>query len=167
MRYDFGYPFIFGTGITLLISVSPFPIQIFGNSGLLNLIIGILQILAGFYIASLAAVSTFAKEGMDDLMAGKTPELLVLKNNKEISEKLTRRRFLSLMFGYLAFISIFLYFIGGAANLISSGIASSIPVKIQPYIKWSFIWAYMVFTSNMVVTTLLGLFYMCDRIHRK
>jgi len=34
-------------------------------------------------------------------------------------------------------------------------------------LKWPVITAYLFVTSNMMITTLLGLYYMTDRIHRK
>lgn len=167
LRYDFVYPLVLGTGLTLLLFFYPLPVKVFGTDGLLDLIVKILQILTGFYIASLAAVATFNKADMDELMSGKPPTLKVFKNGKETQERLTRRRFLCLMFGYLAFISISLYFIGGFANLFSYNISQLIPIVLKTPVKWVFVWSYLVITSNLIVTTLLGLFYMCDRIHRE
>ncbi len=165
-RYDFFYPLIAGFCITALLFFSPIEVQIFGNSGLIDLIIGILQILTGFYIASLAAVATFNKEGMDELMSGKPPKLLIWLRGTTVIIELTRRRFLSLLFGYLAFLSISMYFLGGAANLIAPGIINLIPSFLHICTKWFFILIYLTVTSNLIVTTLLGLYYMCDRIHR-
>lgn len=166
-RYDFIYPLIIGTSITAFLFFYPLPINIFGPNGLLSLIVNILQILTGFYIASLAAVATFNKGDMDEHMKGETATLTVIKRGVKLPEKLTRRRFLCLMFGYLAFISILLYFTGGLANLFSGSIVQLIPPLLKQAAKWSFTWTYLVVTSNLIVTTLLGLFYMCDRIHRE
>ncbi len=165
--YDLWYPLGTGTAITFIIYILPFKITIFGSSGLIELIIEILQILTGFYIASLAAVATFHKPDMDKPMAGTAPKLKELVRGVEVISSLTRRRFLSYLFGYLAFICIFLYFLGGSANLIAPGIIKFIPVYLLAPVKWFFLWFYLVVTSNMIVTTLIGLFYMCDRIHRE
>lgn len=166
-HYDYTYPILFGTSVTGLLCFGPADIKVFGDKGLIDLIIGILQILTGFYIASLAAVATFNKIDMDNRMAGAPAKLSVLMRGEEIIETLTRRRFLCLMFGYLAFVSMFLYFLGGLANLFSPHAAELISSSVQPYMKWIFIWFYMVVSCNLIVTTLLGLFYMCDRIHRE
>ncbi len=142
-------------------------LKIFGDKGLLDLIVGLLQILTGFYIASLAAVATFNKSDMDSKMKGEPAKLSVLVRGVPVTEELTRRRFLCLMFGYLSFVSIFLYFAGGVANLFSSHIAGLLPLKLHSWAKWLFVWIYLTITANLIVTTLLGLFYMSDRIHRE
>lgn len=166
-RYDIVYPLIIGTVVTVFLFVYPIPVRIFGKSGLIDLIVNILQILTGFYIASLAAIATFNKSDMDAHIKGETATLIVLKKGVWLPERLTRRRFLCLLFGYLAFVSIILYFVGGFANLFSESITQLIPPYFQKFVKWPFIWCYLVVTSNLIVTTLLGLFYMCDRIHRE
>jgi hypothetical protein len=151
---------------TILLILLPRPLPVFGGDGLIKVITGILQILTGFYIASLAAVATFDKQGMDDPMPGKPIALNVKRRGHTKSEILTRRRFLCLLFGYLALLSFFLYFLGAIANLVTDNVKYLLPVASHSLIKWGFVFAYLFLTVNLVTTTLHGLYYMVDRIHR-
>lgn len=166
-KYDYVYPIVIGSISTLFFFYYPKPLQIFGQNGIISLIIGIVQMLTGFYIASLAAVATFKKKGMDDHMKGQTAELKIMKKGVCDIETLSRRRFLCLLFGYLAFISIVVYFTGGLANIVAPTVSNFISIKLRMIVKWGFLWFYLVVTANLLVTTLLGLFYMIDRIHRE
>jgi hypothetical protein len=79
---------------------------------------------------------------------------------------LSRRRFLSLMFGYLSFVSLFLYLGGGIANLFADSFKALLPLYWHPAARWIFVFLYIFLLANLLITTLLGLFYMSDRIHR-
>lgn len=154
--FDIILPVIFAIGFIVLLNQFAYPIKLAGKDSLISLVNGMLQILSGFYIASLAAVSTFQKEGMDLPMEGSPPKL---KGNV-----LTRRNFLSYLFGYLAFISILLYFIGGFVNLFQS----NIPVALDGFFeKWNFIFlfTYLVLVFNVFFTTVLGMHFLIDKIH--
>lgn len=156
--FDFILPIVTTLSFLYLVSCLSVPIKLLGKDGLVSLINGLLQILAGFYIASMAAIATFNKEGMDDVMDGTPPKL------KGID--LTRRQFLTYLFGYLAFCSIGLYFIGGFAQLANvslSHLANSSP----SFIKTLFVGLYIFSISNIMYTTVLGMHFMIDKIHRK
>ncbi len=75
----------------------------------MQLVNGLLQVLIGFFVASLAAVATFQRPGMDENMRGKAPTLQ--------GKGVTRRQYLCYMFGYLAFMSIAVYFGSGVLEL--------------------------------------------------
>lgn len=159
--FDLILPVIFSLLASGLFYCLPNPVNFVGNGGVISLVNGIFQILSGFYIASMAAVATFQKEGMDNVMEGDPPTLTV--NNS--SKKLTRRVFLTYLFGYLAFMSIFVYFIGGFIQLASASVSilfSDIPLLV----KYLFIWIYMFMVFNVLCTTLLGMHFMIDKIHR-
>jgi len=143
-----------GTGITLFCLEKP--VNLINKDGLISVINGILQILSGFYIASMAAVATFQKDGMDSIMAGSPPTLKGVE--------LTRRKFLTYLFGYLAFASILLYFIGGGAQLLAPTIHNIdwLNIKIIKYISVTF---YIFFIMNIFCTTILGMHFMIDRMH--
>src|SRR5947209_7182579 len=101
---------IFCAGITAVILLSiPVRPTIFGGSGILSQLSGLLQILPGFYIASLAAIATFNKENMDHYMPEPTPTVTVRVGAQSCPIRLTRRRMLSLLFGYLSFLSLLLF----------------------------------------------------------
>ncbi|MFW3346931.1 hypothetical protein ACN9PN_00890 [Klebsiella pasteurii] len=154
--FDWILPVLTAAAITVVISILPKSVSIIGKDSLVSLVNGILQILSGFYIASMAAVATFSKEGMDDVMQGEPPKLK--------KQKLTRRKFLTYLFGYLAFMSIALYFLGGALQLTSTSIKelhlSSIPIA-----KGILLFFYLTAVCNIIYTTALGMFFMIDKMH--
>lgn len=166
LSYDFYIPAIFTIIIVSLLVGFPKPVKLLGQNGLFDSIIGLLQILTGFYIASLAAIATFKKPGMDQTMPGEPPTLKTSFRGKIRIDQLTRRRFLCLMFGYLAFASVFLYFVGNSVFIFEENFKVLIPAQMYPLLKWSFVAVYVFITSHLIVTTFLGLYYMVDRIHR-
>lgn len=166
-RYDFFIPTIVAASGTIFLIILPHPVPFFGERGVISVITGILQMLTGFYIVSLAAVATFQKRGMDEKMPGPSIELEVTtKGQKKKIEELTRRRFLCLLFGYLALLSFFLYFLGAAANLLAENAKYIIPENYHAFVRWGFAGVYLFLTANLFTTTLHGLYYMVERIHR-
>jgi hypothetical protein len=164
--YDFVLPLILSVLFTGLLLVLPVQIEVLGSNGLVSIFTSLLQILIGFYIASLAAVATFDREIMDSVMVGHPPILKKTVKGEIEEEQLTRRRFLSLMFGYLSLLSFFLYFFGAFVNLLEPSLLSLTSVKTLPYLKWGFVFIFLFLASNLFITTLLSLYYMADRIHR-
>jgi len=129
-----------------------------------NILIGIL---IGFYIAALAAISSFANENLDQIMKGRPTTLTSKRQGKKVEEELTRRRFLSILFGYCSFISMSLYAIGIIRRHISWRF--SIPEEylcavtlLDGVVKMFYLWL----ISSLFVATLLGLHYLIERIHR-
>ncbi|HEY4344421.1 MAG TPA: hypothetical protein VGN05_08740 [Parvibaculum sp.] len=165
-KYDYGYPLAFATltvGVSLLV---PIQVNVFGNDGLIKIISGLIGILAGFFIASLAAIATFNNAGMDRVMPGQPPVLDVTVRGRKAQLQLTRRRFLSLLFGYLSMLSIFLYLIGEVSRVIAPDVVRSLQSNWILLLRTTFLFLYMCVFANLLVTTLLGLFFMSDRIHR-
>ncbi|MBL1419558.1 MAG: hypothetical protein COC24_003515 [Alphaproteobacteria bacterium] len=151
-----------GTGFLL-----PTKVNVLGAGGFVSALNQLLSILVAFYIASLAAVSSFSSSYLDKKIAGLPIRLNVIHQRKKNVIELTRRMFLSTMFGYLAFISIFIYVLGVLAIQLGADIA----VLLEDYIaintsRFIFVTAYTLLCTNLLFTTLLGLHYMSDRIHR-
>ncbi|EPG0528777.1 hypothetical protein ACSWYU_000266 [Vibrio harveyi] len=136
---------------------SPVPIKILGSDGLVTLINGLLQMLVGFFVASLAAVATFNRDGMDEIMVGKAPTL----NGVSV----TRRQFVCYMFGYLAFMSIIAYFSGGIVNLGIDAIRVIAGTQFATF-RVIGLYLYLVVICNIVFTTLLSLYFLTDRVVR-
>ncbi len=164
--YDWLLPIILATICTLAYWRLPYKPALYGTNGFISYISDIIKFLSPFYIASLAAISTFSNENIDETMIG-DPCLLKtkIKNNSKNIE-LTRRQFLCYLFGYLSLISLFLYFFAYIADISRQNIAHCIPVDIQIYIKYLFIWFYLFCFYNMIISTLLGLHYLSNRIHK-
>lgn len=127
----------------------------------------LMGILVGFYIAALAAVSSFANESLDQIMKGRAPTLESSRGGRKIIETLTRRRFLAVIFGYCATLAVVLYIFG--VIQVHFTIEQSVDcwlknvVNIIEQISWAiYVWA----ISSLLVVTLLGLHYLVERMHR-
>ena len=132
--------------------------------GDVNVLMGIL---VGFYIAALAAVSSFSNENLDQVMKGRAPTLTTARGGEAIEEKLTRRRFLAILFGYCAILAIVLYVFG----VLQVHLTMAQPValwaqealSIARLLAWGL---YVWIISSLLVVTLLGLHYLVERMHR-
>jgi hypothetical protein len=127
----------------------------------------LMGILVGFYIAALAAVSSFTNENLDQAMKGRAPTLTTSRQGNEIKETLSRRRFLAVLFGYCATLSIGIYAFGVLSVHVS--LVSTAPAWADSLV-W-FIgqvgWAlYTWMICSLLVVTLLGLHYLVERMHR-
>src|SRR5690606_6977027 len=95
----------------------------------------LLKMLIGFYIAALAAVSTFPGQNLDQNFSGSKMILTVRRMGKKKTKNLTRREFLSYLFGYLAFLSIWLFILGVVMQLAGPYFANLLGVEIKQYIS--------------------------------
>lgn len=154
--FDVAIPLIFSVIITSFIFYLDNPITLLAKDGLISVVNGILQILSGFYIAAMAAVATFQKTGMDEVMDGSPPKLK--------GKDLTRRKFLTYLFGYLAFSSIFMYLAGGGLQLLNSTITHIWLFK-NIVAKFIFVFIYIFIIANIICTTILGMYFMIDKMH--
>jgi hypothetical protein len=164
--YDVIIPLLFTIAATTLYWYLPLPPRLLGVGGLVTAFTALLQILTGFYIASLAAVATFSAPGMNEFMKGDPPKLYVWRSPDNPDGKLTRRQFLSYLFGYLALLSIVLYFAGAVAADIEANLRAMTPSFAYPAVKSVVSWFYLFASFNLLSTTFLGLYYMTERIHR-
>lgn len=168
--YDFIIPSL---GAVLAMAVYFFchdQIPLVGSSGLIVQVNGLLQVLIGFYIAALAAVSTFSNSSIDEVMAGDPPTLLEKFRGTEIKVELTRRRFVCFLFGYLALMSFILFSVGLVSillgKMISAWIVGLSSIEVLWLIKTVFVGFYSLILINLISTTLLGLYYLSVRFHQ-
>lgn len=114
---------------------------------------GLLQMLAGFYVAGLAAVVAVqgnSHQGLD-LPGHNAPTL----NGKE----LTRREFVALMFGYLAVGALGTYCLTVVALKAGPALASAVG-HTWVYWRWLPIVAWASLVSHLASITLLGMSYL-------
>lgn len=163
---DWVVPALLASIVTSALLSLPHPVRVLGESGLISIFTNLLQILVGFYIAALAAVATFERSGMDEPLAGEPVQMVELCNGHLTTVNLTRRRFLSMMFGYLSFLGLALYFFGALVTLLAENLRVVIPDEMRISAIGAFLFFYLFWASNLLVTTLLGLHYLSDRIHR-
>jgi hypothetical protein len=140
-------------------------IDLFSANGLISRLLGFLQSLPGFYIAALAAISTFNNPDMLKPMPGETPTMRVLYGGGLEVVRLTRRRFLSAMFAYLTALSIFLTLAAMIGLAMAQPLKEMIQPALQEIIRSAFSFVFFIFLSQLVLVTLWGLFYLGERIH--
>jgi hypothetical protein len=122
----------------------------------------LMGVLVGFYIAALAAVTSFPNESLNNIMSGDAPKIREKHGSELIS--LTRRRFLSILLGYCAFQSIFIFVLGSISAAVDLG--GEVPASMVAIIKatWWFIYAWLL--SSLFIVTMLCLHYLIERMHR-
>ncbi len=165
IKFDLIIPFVFAC-LFFAPAFSPeFRQAAVTNLDMLGRSSDLLSILTGFFVAALAAVATFGGNEMNEVMPGAVPVTLRHKNVAEL-EILSRRRFLCFLFGYLAFSALAIYLFGFAFYAFQAFLVPKImpSFKIESFVVF---WAVYGFAlGNLLSNTLLGLFYLTDRIHR-
>jgi hypothetical protein len=166
--FNWIYPFTLTAAISSYILLCPVALPLFacGNSStVIGHILPTLQILPGFYIAALAAIATFPRNLMDQEIAGVKLYLDAVENGMAAKRSLTRRHFLCYLFGYLCFLSLWLVCFGCLLE-VAPPTAFLAPDK-RIYGEWFFFVLFLFSFVQMLVLTLLALFYLSDRMHWK
>jgi hypothetical protein len=165
--YQFYYPLILTcVGFSLFISGRWVGLEI-DESDFVSDLNSLMGVLVGFYIASLAAVSSFENKNLDIAMKGRPTKLRTFRADKEIVETLTRRRFLTILFGYCAILSVIVFALGMLSLNVSFEVELESSffelLRFLTYVFWA---GYSWLLSSLLVSTLLGLHYLVDRMHR-
>lgn len=163
--FDWVFPLALTVGLWAFLTFVAGSPRVFGSTGLVAGVNGLLQVLVGFYIAALAAIATFQKPGMDEKISGDPAILDEQFRGRTLSTELTRRRFLCYMFGYLAWASLALYFAGVIGNLSVDAVHARLTPTAWVALKHAGLLVYLFVVSNLTITTMLGLYYMAHRLH--
>ncbi|WP_223496805.1 hypothetical protein [Pseudomonas sp. A-RE-26] len=140
-------------------------LNVFGDSGILSRVLGFIQNLPGFYIAALAAIATFGRSDIDNIIPTPTPMIMEVREGEENRIPLTRRRFLCMMFSFLTAECVVLILV--SIGLLSfAGDYQGRPIEgFKVFTGIGFL-IYMLFFYQMVLATFWGLFYLGDKIHQ-
>lgn len=168
-RYDLWLPLAVAALTTVGYLMLPQSLPLVSASGVTAQIQELVKILAGFFIAALAAIATFQRSDLDRVMAGTPPTLEEFDEDegRDVTTALTRRRFLCFLFGYLAFLALALFIATAAALVIKPWVVTALP---PVWLGWTRAAAAFVFLFgfwHMMAIALLGLYYLTDRLHRK
>lgn len=157
--YDWLIPLLF-TLATGAIVYKFVPVQkVVGDGGLISELTSFVSNLPGFFIAALAAVATFDKHDIDQVMASVPPKIKIMHHGNPLVVDMTRRRFLCVLFSYLTAMSIFLVLISRIF------LSFEVPEDYFLVLSWS---GFVLFTFvlwQIVLATILGLFYLGERLH--
>ncbi|MEH6346025.1 MAG: hypothetical protein V7785_13120 [Bermanella sp.] len=157
---DIVLPLVFSLLICIAFYFLPKPIGLLGQNGLILSLSGFLQVLAGFFIAALGAIATFPNKDMDRPTDGIPLKLDELE--------LTRRQFLSYMFGFLAFTGFILVLLSKMVLSAESNIIhllSNVNDQYRLWLKLVFSFLYFTIFNSLLFTTLFGLHYLTEKIH--
>lgn len=112
-----------------------------------------------FYLLDLIAVALAIKTpAMDKGLEG-GGAALTSRENETGKRFLSRRRFLCLLFGYLSFLSLLLLLSNMALTMVAQGGWFTTPLQVF------FAGIYGFFFIQLVLLTMLALFFLCDRLH--
>lgn len=138
--------------------------NVFGATGLIDRALSFIQTLTGFYMAGLAAISSFNNPSMDTPMPGVPPKMKVRYNGQLSTVDATRRRFMSSMFAFLTASSFLITLFSITLLVFAEPMKSALPLAIQPCIKLAVLFAYLFAVVQMIVITFWGLYYMGERM---
>lgn len=136
-------------------------IPITGDDGILKAAIGIFTISGGFYVAVLAVFAATNDKMLNSYFVGDKKPFIRGEN-----EDLTRKRFLSLLFGYLAFLSFALVTVSSIVTVYKGAYLKLEPSQfktIAPYVL-GYIGSFLAY--QLFLLSLVGLYYLTDRLHR-
>lgn len=139
------------------------PVNIYGEQGLLERILSFVQTLAGFYIAALAAVSSFNSPHLDRVMPAPAPTMYIKYNGVLQSVQATRRRFLTSMFAYLTALSIVLSLMAMAVLVLAPAFKQLWPMAVV-WLYWIGFTTFLFALFQMISVTFWGLFYLGERM---
>lgn len=166
--YNWIYPLVLGGATALGILQLVTATSLFEADGLVRSFTPVLSILAPFYIAALAAVATFSgNQSVDSPFDMSQPVLLKVIGDGGDWENIdvTPRHFLSLLFGYCTSLSIFLLLV----SIFAPFIAKLVEIASCGWASFFLSTVFVVFAfllSQLILGTLLGVYYLADRIHR-
>lgn len=181
VKINWGYPVVASTVSIIYFIIHPKIDDPFKPNELFDCIKQFLQILPGFYIAALAAIATFNKPSLDELLD--TPLSITTKEHGKVAARaLTRRHFLCYLFGYLSFLSIILCLIhsilinASPAHILKNivynffifvdiTLSTETVEKIFTITNFFLLYIFLIFFFQLITITSLGLFYLSDRLH--
>ena len=138
-------------------------VSVFGTQGLLDRLLAFVQTLAGFYIAALAAVSSFNSPHLDREMPAPAPTMYILYNGSMQLVPATRRRFLTSMFAYLTSLS-FLFSLAAIASLVLAPALKQAWPSAVCLMHWVGAGVFLLVLFQMTCVTFWGLFYLGERM---
>lgn len=166
--YNWIYPLVLGGATALGILQLVTATSLFEADGFVRSFTPVLSILAPFYIAALAAVATFSgNQSVDSPFDMSQPVFLKVIGDGGDWENIdvTPRHFLSLLFGYCTSLSIILLLV----SIFAPFIAKLAEIAFYDWASFLLSTVFVVFAfllSQLILATLLGVYYLADRIHR-
>tara|TARA_Y100000296_G_scaffold77626_1_gene99406 strand:+ start:1535 stop:2152 length:618 start_codon:yes stop_codon:yes gene_type:complete len=157
---DFLLPTIFSALVTFILVYFSDNLVILEKDGVVESFSKLVQFLTAFYVAALAAIATFPSKNMDVPTDGTS-----LKLNNRV---LTRRQFLSYMFGFLSIEGFTVIFLSQIAILMHDPIAqleSVIGDGGYEILRIASVFIFNLSIASLLFTTLYAVYYLTEKIH--
>lgn len=154
-------PAVLSVAVVGLVLALGIDVPVTGDDGILKAAVSLFTVAGGFFVAALTVLVTNDHKILNAYFVGENKPYI-----KGEREELTRKRFLSLLFGYLSFASfsivVFCLLIGVYADFFVS-LQKGILRFCLSYIG-GFIAAFVAF--QLFLLSMVGLHYLTDRLHR-
>lgn len=166
-KVDWLFPIVIALVCTIFSIGEGWVSDIYRVSGPVSMLLGFFSSLPGFYIAALAAIATFGRNDIDNVLPEPTPTVKLVTRGENVLVKLTRRRFLAMLFAFLTCESIALvlysvFFLSYGAALADVGTFGEVGSKII-IIAMTFV--YFTLLMQMLAATFWGLYYLGFKLH--
>lgn len=135
------------------------------------------SVLTGFYVAGLLAVATFSEKLGDLDNPIEVGRVLLPSKADEPAHYLSRREYVCIIFGYLAFLSLFITLLSITVVILSSGMPTlrdwkfslgSVSVSVdRQFVRGIPIIVFGAIASHLAIVTCHGLYYLMDRLYAK
>lgn len=159
---DWAYPVLLSVFSVAVICLSGNQVTQYLPGSLIALILSFVQSLPGFYIAALAAIATFGRSDIDNVIPEPTPKVIVKFRGSTNIVDLTRRKFLAMLFAFLTAQSIVI--VGFSILLISFGqqiySLGTTEINIGLYLSGILLLLYFIMLYQMLIATFWGLYYL-------
>lgn len=156
-------------GIFWILPVKP---VLFGDVGLNGSIIALVATLPGFFIAALAAVSTFERDALDEVMPPPAPTLDLRTRGMDEGVELTMRMFLCHLFAYLTTYSFLLALLCVTCEALVPSVRGVISgfsgnaAQLSLLMRTSYVVIIAWFLGNIITAALFGMYFLAERMHR-
>lgn len=163
---DWIYPGFCTLVLVFLVWCASPNIDLYGTYGLFAGLTSFVQTLPGFFVAALAVVVALDKPGLDDLLPEPCPTIKEKLNGIPNNIKLTRRRFLCMLFAFLAVESAVLVLLGIFGSSLSHAAKQLLPASIKYWASYTFITIYLFMLFQMLIGLMWGLHYLGSKLLR-
>lgn len=159
--WDLVLPGVGAIMLTGVLNLWPHVASPYAPNGFIAGLQNLYAILGGFFVAALTLLSTADSKSLSQPLSGSPPPTF-----GDETVPLQRRRFLCLLFGYLAFSAFGLYATGFLATLLVPGARTFLGPDARTAASVAFIFGYSFWLSHVFVTTLVGLYYFTDKLQK-
>ena len=156
VAFDYGWPAALTITTVAAFYFLPVRPAILGGDGFLKSLHDLIGLLAAFFVAALAAVSTVERRALDAPMLGTPPTLC--------DKALSRRQFVCLLFGYLSLLAFGLYLAAIAAEMMAPSLRASLTTEHMAWARTALGAVFAFWFWNMGTTTALGIWFLVDRV---